>query len=323
MKDPLPKMVRVNAGRPCPVCKKAAWCLVCPTGKSAICSRVESRKKCGEAGWLHRLDEPIPSFTPPPKREVARGDWYKTACELAERLPAAKREELAVSLGLPPDALGCLTLLGLHEDRGVVSVVFPERDGSGQVIGLNRRLPDGRKLHLPGGGRGITLPAGWKEIASGRPLYVVEGPTDTAAMVAAGLNAIGRPSNRGGVEFLARAMQDVEDRVVVILGENDRRWSEDFNRWDWPGLVGCMAVAGELAPKVRQPVFWALPPTDYKDAREYLTGEQFDGVTWPDRGKAFEAELTCHPAKHVPAGYTQYAAEADKKLGFDESRWRE
>lgn len=311
MSDPLPRMVRVTAGRPCPACKKPTWCLVSPDGKACICSRVESRKRCGEAGWLHRLEEHIPAFTPkpePPKKPTS--DWYRVARQYAKNLHQSDKDALAVNLGLPVGGLNGLHLVGRVDD----CIVFPERDGTGQVIGLNRRLPDGRKLHLPGGGRGLTLPAGWKEIASGMPLYVVEGPTDCMAMVSAGLNAIGRPSNRGGVAFLNEILTEI-DAPVIIMGENDQK-----DDGQWPGLVGAMAVAGELK---RLGVKWCLPPMDYKDVREYLTGEQFDGVPWPERGKALEADLKVFPARHIPTGYGRYAEEAARTIGHDPNRWRD
>ena len=50
-------MLRVNRANPCPVCGKPDWCLVAADNSVAICQRIEdgSVKKCGEAGWLHRL----------------------------------------------------------------------------------------------------------------------------------------------------------------------------------------------------------------------------------------------------------------------------
>ncbi|WP_171475045.1 hypothetical protein [Frigoriglobus tundricola] len=49
---------------------------------------------------------------------------------------------------------------------------------------------------MPGSKRGLTLPTGWRDRPG--PVFVVEGPTDAAALTAAGLAAVGRPSNAGG-----------------------------------------------------------------------------------------------------------------------------
>jgi hypothetical protein len=49
---------RVTKRRPCPVCERPDWCLFCgdlDNPEAAICARVESPKRAGEAGWLHVL----------------------------------------------------------------------------------------------------------------------------------------------------------------------------------------------------------------------------------------------------------------------------
>lgn len=47
--------VRVSKNNPCPVCGKPDWCLIGSEGDRAICQRVESSERHGEAGFLHRL----------------------------------------------------------------------------------------------------------------------------------------------------------------------------------------------------------------------------------------------------------------------------
>lgn len=312
----LPRMVRVSGERLCAVCGKSTWCLLSPDGKSAICQRVESRRKCGEAGYLHRLDEPIPAFIPPPERAIVRGDWHEPACRYAEALTGAKKRELALSLGLPEDGLSRLALLGLWQDNGQEAFTFPERDGHGKVIGLNRRFPTGQKLHLAGGQRGITLPEGWND---GSPVYVVEGPTDTMAMVCAGLTAWGRPSNIGGTEYLAEAIRQIDPETpVIVMGENDRK-PDGL----WPGLSGAVTVAGNLAERVRNPVKWALAPTDYKDVREYLTSERFSDTPWDRRGLILAGDLEIHDARTCPAGYREQVRELARQIGYDPARWRD
>lgn len=319
MREPLPKMVRVTTAHPCAICSRSSWCLRDPNGLSAICQRVESPKRCGEAGWLHRLDRPLPSFTPEYRDPVKRGDWYPQAVKYANQLRHDDRIALARKLGLPDDGLNCIDLLGSFDDYGALTYTFPERDGKGNIIGINKRWPDGTKKHMHGGRRGITLPNGWDD--GDGPLYVVEGPTDTAAMLAAGLKAIGRPSNVGGVAFLGEAIKAKIDpaRKIVIVGENDAK--EDGL---WPGLVGAISVAGGVQQAIWREVFWTLAPLEYKDVREYLTSERFEGIPWPERGSLLEMSMAyrMYPAAYCPTGYQSAVAEAKKTVDFNPDKWQ-
>src|SRR5947208_3140679 len=108
----------VSASIPCPVCKKPDWCLVAPDGSAAICQRVESAKKCGEAGWLHLLGESArPAPTPKKKPTGAGKDWPALAAQFAANLDAGRQQNLAATLGLPASALDVLSWLGFNPDN--------------------------------------------------------------------------------------------------------------------------------------------------------------------------------------------------------------
>src|SRR5207248_11062007 len=110
----LPPMIPVSRERPCPVCGKPDWCLVAEDGTAAICQRVGSGKRCGEAGWLHRLAEPARAPTGRKKRKPADApkDWPAEAATHAANLTPARKRELAELLKLPADAPDALELLG-------------------------------------------------------------------------------------------------------------------------------------------------------------------------------------------------------------------
>jgi putative DNA primase/helicase len=296
---PRAEMLRVSQARPCPVCKKPDWCLVAPDGSAAICARVESPKRCKDAGWLHRLAEPTPSFGANPRVKLASAkNWQLEAQTYAANLDPDRRRGLAGDLGLPADALDALPLLGF--DPAERCYTFPECDETGAVIGLNRRFADGSKRMMPGGKRGLTLPNGWHERAG--PLLIVEGPTDTAVLVAAGLCAIGRPSNTGGVPLLAKLLRDwPTERGIVIVGENDRKESGE-----WPGRTGAESTARTLATKLNRSVKWALPPDGSKDARQWLTASEHGETPWPVRGQELLGFLEAEAVTIAPptAGLT-------------------
>ncbi len=287
------RMRPVTAAHPCPVCGKPNWCLVAPDGTAAICQRVESGKRCGEAGWLHRLAEPVQA---PPRAKPLTGppkDWPALAARFAADCGPDRRADLAARLGLPADALDALPPVGFNPDHpGAPCFTFPETDAAGTVVGILRRFdagtgPNGRdKLQMAGGRRGLTPPAGWWDRAG--PVLVVEGPTCAAAATAAGLAAVGRPSSDGGVALLAELFRDLPaDRDILVVGENDRKPGGD-----WPGRRGAESVARRLAAALGRPVRWALPPGDAKDCRDWLTAEARGGTPWPDRGRELLAHLT-------------------------------
>jgi hypothetical protein len=214
-------MDRVTRKRPCPICRRDDWCLVAPDGSAAICQRVESDHRCGDAGWLHRLTDPqpkahIPRPRPPaapakPPSPANRPDAEATARECEERLPDGRRRQLAeLVLGLPEDVLKLLDVgyvdPGPHGGRKWPRYcwTFPERDGAGRIVGIICRYSSGRKMAWEGMSRGLSIPSGWRNREG--PVFLVEGPSDTLALTALGLAAIGRPSNRGGVDHLAAVL---------------------------------------------------------------------------------------------------------------------
>lgn len=269
----------VTAARPCPVCSKGDWCLVAADGSAAICQRVESGRRCGDAGWLHRLAEPV---LPPPKsadQSHRPTDWRATAERFAANLDAGRRAGLAAALRLPVEALDRLPLIGWKGDENCWT--FPECDPAGRVVGITRRFPDGKKMMMAGGRRGLTLPAGWRDRPG--PVFVVEGPTDAVAMSHAGLCCIGRPSNSGGADLLAELLADwPADRPVILTGENDRKADGS-----WPGKAGAEAVAARLG----LPVVVSFPPAGSKDVRDWLTHPDRGAAGWPDRGAGLAAAL--------------------------------
>ncbi len=281
-------MRRVSASNPCPVCEKPDWCLVVPDGSAAICTRVESGKKCGEAGWLHRLAEPVEGAPTPTKKPTSTPkDWRALAAKFAANIDAERRAKLAAKLGLPADALDALPLLGFNrDDPAGACFTFAEVDAIGNVVGLNRRFGDGSKKAVHGSKRGLTLPTGWRDRPG--PVFVVEGPTDAAALTAAGLAAVGRPSNAGGGKLLAALFRDLDaDREIVVVGENDRK-----DAGAWPGRAGALSVARGLSAALRRPIRWTLPPTDAKDVRDWLTAATRAAVPWDQRGADLRDHLT-------------------------------
>jgi hypothetical protein len=297
---------RVSREEPCPVCGKPDWCLVDTDGALAICPRTEDGavKRCGEAGWLHRLREDewerpfdarrwSPPWLPsqpssPPKH--ARTDLPKFARHLHKR-GRAELPRLAQTLGVAALSLERLEV-GYHAFGGWWS--FPERDAAGEVIGIHRRYAGGSKRRLKGGKAGLTYAADWG--SGDGPVLLVEGGSDVAAGLTLGLCVVGRPSNTGGVRLLHDLLADwPDDRPIIVLGEQDEKPGGA-----WPGRDGAIRTARELARRLVRPVHWTLSPDRSKDLRDWLA--RYGGADPPRMRGMFLEGLHTHvasPPKHL------------------------
>ena len=204
------------------------------------------------------------------RRNRSGTDWEAEASQHAAKLTIAGRARLAAALGLPIAVLDLLPKLGVNKDDGGPHWTFPECDGRGRVVGINRRYVDGSKKVMPGGSRGLTIPAGWADRPG--PVFVPEGASDTLALTAAGLAAVGRPSAKGGVEDLVLLLADVPaDRRIIVLGENDQRPSKKTpDVIDWPGKEGVDTIAPKLAERLARSVHAFFPPDGAKDVRGWF-----------------------------------------------------
>jgi hypothetical protein len=115
-------------------------------------------------------------------------------------------------------------------------------------------------------------------------VLIVEGASDTAALLGAGINAIGRPSNSSGAQFAAQLVGKLpEGTPIIVMGENDQK--PDGR---WPGKEGAEKVAQEMANALpTYKVHIAYPPDGVKDVRAWFAGRS--GV---EVGEAFLGSLT-------------------------------
>ena len=277
---------RVSKRRPCPVCGHDTWCVyVGPDDMpvAVLCQRVESGRKIGEAGWLHRLRDSVtawPRWQDTIRGAVriaieARGGQDLAAMAGRWRLPgdSSRLARLATNLGLSPESLFRLRA-GWSTDWQCWS--FPMSDACGRIVGIRLRRPDGRKFSVKGGKEGLFIPEG---LDAGGRLLVCEGPTDTAALLSLGFPAVGRASCTGGVRHAVDLVRRLAVREVVIVADNDA-----------PGQRGAESFASVMtayAPAVRV----IAPPAGSKDVRQ-----------WKQRGATaadVEAAISAAPVRRL------------------------
>lgn len=282
---------RVSRSHPCPVCGRADWCLIsrddpCSPSK-VICARVESAQPCAEAGWLHRLAATVPSRMNGIRfrhhRCVLR---VQTGSEGLQQLAANCRTaatdtavaRLAIRLGLTPTALRRLGIgwasTAFLETFGTGCVepgawTFPMVDATNRVVGIRLRGLSGYKFAVRGSAQGIFVPT---QLSSRSPLLLAEGPTDTAALLDLGFDAVGRPNCFGGGVLVREYLRAHRVRNVVVISDGDD-----------PGRRGAEKLARELVPYC--PCVRVIgPPDGIRDVREWKQ----EGATQKDLHNAFE-----------------------------------
>ena len=256
----------------CPVCGRPDWCLVSrddPADPSrAVCARVESSRRWGDAGWFHQL------------RDV-RGTQHDNVHRRVVTLGSKPRPDLAAVAYQYQESVGNADLQQLSSDLGVSMASlrrlcvgwtgwawsFPMSDHTGSVRGIRLRKRNGAKSAIKGGREGLFIPTG---LSCHDRLLICEGPTDTSAMLDLGFGAVGRPSCTGGTRLTIKLARRLGLREAVVVADHDS-----------VGERGARDLAARLMPRVRG-VRVITPPDDIKDARAWVlagaTRADVDGV---------------------------------------------
>jgi hypothetical protein len=270
------KRKEASTSNPCPVCDGTHGCstgedglIFCRRRQGSVQGFVYLGQAKGDPQWGMYRHEGDPTRSNGQEERFQRQssangrnprrriNWVALLQEQRLALTPERRDELALSLELPPASLTSLAIgycvTGPHADHGPCWT-FPETDATGKVIGIMCRYVDGKKMCWPGSTRGLTIPIDWQKRPG--PILCPEGASDTLALTALGLPAIGRPSNTGGVVLLATLFSSLpSDRQIIILGEYDPK-----DDGKWPGRDGAVKTAIELGKRLNRPVQWALPP---------------------------------------------------------------
>ncbi len=254
------EMVRVSKRHPCPVCGKPDWCGFSPDERLAVCMRVSegARKQTRNGGFLHVLrddpewrERPRARTLTVPTRDESPIDFGRPAADYAVAVDMGELQDFAEGLGLCAESLVRLGIGWAAEHR---AWSFPMYDGGRRVRGIRLRCGAGRKWAVTGSGDGLFVPSG---LDFAKPLLICEGPTDTAALLDLGFEAVGRPSCTGGTRLLAELVAHRKPPGVVIVADRDE-----------PGGRGAEALAAALLPVCRS-VGVICPPEGIKDARAW------------------------------------------------------
>ncbi|QNN24940.1 AAA family ATPase [Planctomycetales bacterium ZRK34] len=279
------------------------------------------RVKCHACGWCGDVFDIRAMMTGRPLADVlreARGaDRPRTARRAtpADMLALAKRYHevadddrlvaLAKRLSVSVDSLRRLRV-GWCERDGAYS--FPMRNAAGDVTGIRLRLDDAKYAER-GGRDGLFIPVGL--IGSG-PLLIAEGPTDCAAALDMGYDAIGRANNSARTtddliaEYVTRQRRD----EVWIVTDADPAGSRAAEATQ----AAADRLAARLVPVVGTVRVFA-PPSPHKDVRAW----RINGATADDVDAAAEASSSRGPAGELR---DMLAAEIDGRRSAIAWPWR-
>lgn len=285
---------RSSRSSPCPECgNMSGYCLVSP--EACLCPRADSGvKRYGEYGWLHVTDStsPVPNTVAKPERHLSDDEMAEKWTWVAHDLRAKAGTHIARLGEVLGVCCGSLMQLGVGYGNccGRLCWTFPMRNDRGQVVGISRRLektgPDGQgKMAARGSRAGLFFEDNWWHRPG--PVLIVEGGSDVAACLTLDLCAVGRPSNVGGIGYLAKLLVTAKNKRIVVIGERDQKAHESLvpvvkERHDpqcrgcshcFPGKHGAVLTAKALAKRLGRAVAWSMPPDGAKDSRAWLVAQ--------------------------------------------------
>jgi len=258
--DPFDNWSRVSKENRCPICGKPDWCLLSNDGSAVICPRTAegSVRNLGDAGYLHLLSNPGSDRQRSQRNSVRftvrndqPRDWSSTVASCREVRTPRMLAALIRNLGVSLTSLDRLCV-GWSVDHDAWA--FPMQDASGNVCGIRLRDFNGRKRSIKGSRQGLFVPS---EISGDKELLICEGPTDTAASLDLGYEAIGRPSCNGGTKLIEEWVRNHQPESVIVVADADL-----------PGQHGASKLATTLAPLVPS-VQMIVPPEGINDVREW------------------------------------------------------
>lgn len=289
----------VSRSSPCPICGKDHYCGVDHETGVVRCkwapSPKESVDRRGCVAWIHRLDE-----SQVDAETIERIKLRAAQQTNQEMLPAAEimrlarewfvskdaktmRRQVANQLNVPEWTLRSLRVGSSVEqegwNQGKRFSSWPSRNGRGGITGIVKRFSDGRKLTLrqtSNGGIFIPSPED-RDYWNTQAVWLLEGGSDTAAAIARGFPALGRPSNTGGQDAIIQWMKHHGIKHAIVWGENDQKdtcsLKEHCLGLDcpgcWPGLFGANRLRSCLTDHGIEATV-QMPPAEFKDIRELL-----------------------------------------------------
>lgn len=211
--------VRVGGEISCPVCGKRDWCLVSADGTAAICPRVESKKQCGEAGWLHVLAERPENAIPVSRKKDRRvEDMTELAEQFRRAISPGGVKALADTLGVSEESVRSFRV-GWSRDAQAWAI--PSYNPLvKRVTGIQLRRSSGKKFSVRGSKFALFTP----DLTLGDDtLLALEGASDAMAAHTVGFPlSVGRFNCGTGAGYVVALIQELKPARVVVVADRDK-----------------------------------------------------------------------------------------------------
>ena len=141
---------------------------------------------------------------------------------------------------------------------------IPFRNNDREVVGIQRRFPDGFKCMVEGGSLGIIIPGGVLDHSI--PLYLTEGASDLAVVLECELQGIGRPNCNAIEDQIVEFCEPFKE--IIVVADNDA-----------PGLNGAMSLVNAIplatkviikTPKPYDDLYSMYQDVELKETKKWL-----------------------------------------------------
>lgn len=196
-----------------------------------------------------------PRIQPKKRQPIRLMDWPDVQRQLMQACTSQRVADLADSIGVSRENLRRLSV-GWSAPHSAFS--FPMRDAKSNIVGMRLRTIAAKKFAITGSNDGLVIPT---EMSGDGPLMICEGPTDTAAMLDIGFDAIGRPSCNSGVRQILEYLRDTKREPIIAANYDERKTRPDGSSF-FPGQDGAESLAAELFGSTK--IIYPLREKDFR-----------------------------------------------------------